>query len=473
MIFNSFQFIWLFPLIFAAYWAVDLKICKGGGKRVANCLLLAVSYGVYAQWSIPYTLILFGITIETYLFARLIENRQAYGRKKYIIWIGVLLSLLPLIVFKYFNFITDAGASALAWIGIDAAPKGLNWVVPLGLSFYTFQALGYLWDVYYQKIKAERNFGDYMLFVAFFPQLLCGPISKAEELLPQIKEKNNFDYVQAVSGMRYLLWGMFLKVVFADRLGIYVDTIYTDPLHFTGSSNLLAAIFYSLQIYGDFAGYSFMALGVARLLGYDIIKNFNRPYFATSVTMFWKRWNISLTRWLTTYIYIPQGGSRRGKIRTYWNIMLTFLVSGIWHGANWTFIIWGLIHGVAQCVEKIFGFNKHEKNKWIVFPRIALTFTIVTFAWIFFRLPSISEGCSVIIHILTFGIPHIHPTTFFHLAIAIPIVIVIESFQEYGGRFFIVLKSKAIIRWTAYIFLFMSVLLFGVLDSGQFIYVSF
>lgn len=389
------------------------------------------------------------------------------------IWFGAVLSLLPLLVFKYFNFITDAGASALAWIGIDTAPSGLNWVVPLGLSFYTFQALGYLWDVYYQKIHAEKNFLDYMLFVAFFPQILCGPISKAEELLPQIKESKKFEYTQAVCGLRYLLWGMFLKVVFADRLGIYVDTIFADPLHFTGSSNLLAAIFYSLQIYGDFAGYSFMALGVAKLLGYDIIKNFNRPYFATSISQFWKRWNISLTRWLTTYIYIPQGGSRKGKIRTYWNVMLTFLVSGIWHGANWTFIFWGMIHGTAQCVEKFIGINKPEKNKWLIFPRVMLTFIVVTFAWIFFRLPSIKLGWDVVNHIFSFGMPHIHRNTFFYLILVIPIVFGIEYIKEYHIKLYRLCMSKSVVRWVSYIFLFMLILWFGVLDSGQFIYVSF
>lgn len=217
MIFNSFQFIWLFPLIFVAYWLLSLTI-KSKSKKVSNWFLLIISYCVYAQWSIPYSFILFGVTLITYLFARIITCKQAYGRKKYLIWSGVLLALLPLLVFKYFNFITSAGASALSWIGIDSAPKGLNWVVPLGLSFYTFQALGYLWDVYYKKIQAERNFLDYMLFVAFFPQILCGPISKAEELLPQIKDNTKFNYYQAVSGLRYLLWGMFLKVVFADRL---------------------------------------------------------------------------------------------------------------------------------------------------------------------------------------------------------------------------------------------------------------
>lgn len=448
---------------------------QGGGKTIANWLLVAISYGVYAQWSIPYTFILFGITLETYSFARLIEYKQAYEKKKYIIWSGVLLALLPLVVFKYFNFITDAGASALAWIGIDVAPKGLNWVVPLGLSFYTFQALGYLWDVYYQKIKAERNFGDYMLFVAFFPQILCGPISKAEELLPQIKANRSFNYQQAVSGLRYLLWGMFLKVVLADRLGIYVDTIYEEYAHYTGTSSLIAAVLYSFQIYGDFAGYSFMALGVAKLLGYDIIKNFNRPYFATSVTMFWKRWNISLTRWLTTYIYIPQGGNRKGKLRTYWNIILTFLVSGIWHGANWTFIFWGLIHGFAQCIEKFFGWNNSDiKSRWKLSIRIATTFAIVTIAWIFFRMPSIGQGFGVLLHILTLGKPFIDVLTLTHSIFALIIVISVDLLLEYKNveikRY---LSKHTVVRWTGYVLLTISILLFGVLNSGQFIYVSF
>lgn len=474
MIFNSFQFIWLFPLIFAVYWVVNqINTPPHRQKKIANATLLAVSYGLYAQWSIPYTFILFGITLCTYAFARLIETRRAYGRKKYIIWSGAILTLLPLLVFKYFNFITDAGASVLAWIGIDSAPVGLNWVVPLGLSFYSFQALGYLWDVYYKKYKAEHNFLDYMLFVAFFPQILCGPISKAEDLLPQIKAYHKFEYAQAVSGCRYLLWGMFLKVVFADRLGIYVDTIYADPLHYSGSSSLLASIMYSFQIYGDFAGYSFMALGVAKLLGYDIIKNFNRPYLATSVSMFWKRWNISLTRWLTSYIYIPQGGSRRGKLHTYWNIMLTFLVSGIWHGANWTFIFWGVIHGLAQCIEKFFGLNNPVKRRWLVLPRIALTFAIVNFAWIFFRLPSISEGFSVIRHVFTFGTPYIHPTTFFHLAFALPVVICVELLREYGNAIWIRLNRCLVVRWIVYLMILIGIIGFGVLDSGQFIYVSF
>lgn len=449
MVFNSFQFIWLFPIIFVVYWTTGFLFKNKGNKKICNILLLVISYGLYAQWDFAYTLILFGITFVTYSFARIIESKEAYGNRKYILTNGVVLSLLPLLVFKYYNFITHAGASALAYIGMDKPLPGLNWVVPLGLSFYTFQALSYLLDVYYKKYKAEHNFIDYMLFVAFFPQILCGPISSASELLTQIKKNHDFDYEKAVSGLKYLLWGMFLKVVLADRLGIYVDTIYADYGHFSGSSSLIAAIFYSFQIYGDFAGYSFMALGVAKLMGYDIIKNFNRPYLATSVSQFWKRWNISLTRWLTTYIYIPLGGNRRGKFRQYFNIIITFLVSGIWHGANYTFIFWGIIHGVAQCIEKYFGWNKDiTTGLWKRLFRIALTFTIVTIGWIFFRMPSIGDGFGVIKHIYTFGTPYIDLLTMAHAVIAFLIVIPIEIMFEYRRRFVGAFISKhTIIRW--------------------------
>ncbi len=472
MIFNSFQFIWLFPLIFFVYW---LTSYLNKGKRVVNYVLLAISYGLYAQWSFPNTLILLGITITTYGFARLIEARQAYGVKKYIVASGITITLVPLLVFKYYNFISDAGASVLEWIGIDGALPGLNWVVPLGLSFYTFQALGYLSDVYYKRIQAERNFADYMLFVSFFPQILCGPISRGSELLPQIKGCKSFNAMQAVSGLRFLLWGMFLKVVLADRLGIYVDTIYEDYSHFSGTSCLMAAIFYSFQIYGDFAGYSFMALGVARLLGYDIIKNFNRPYLATSVSQFWKRWNISLTRWLTTYIYIPLGGNRKGKIRTYFNIIVTFMVSGIWHGANYTFLFWGLIHGVVQCVEKFFGLNKMiSKNTLIHCLRVVLTFIVVTVAWVFFRMPTIADGCNVIVHIFKFGLPYLDFMTLVHSGLALMVVLTFDIIMEFHGeKFKAFIFRHSVLRWCGYLFLTLSLLLFGVLNSGQFIYVSF
>ena len=268
---------------------------------------------------------------------------------------------------------------------------GLNWAVPMGISFFTFQAVGYMLDVYHGRIKAEKCFVDYVLFVSFFPQIASGPISKASELLPQIKKKREFNYEQSVSGLKYLLWGMFLKVVLADRAGIYVDTVFSEYAKFSGLGCFIGSLLYSVQIYADFAGYSLMAVGIAKTLGFDLINNFVRPNFSVSITDFWRRWHISLSRWLKDYVYIPMGGSRCCKLRNYWNIFVTFLVSGIWHGANWTFIVWGIFHGVCQIIEKMFGWNKKEYKGIAKFCRILLTFLIVTIAWTIFRSPSISD----------------------------------------------------------------------------------
>ena len=231
--------------------------------------------------------------------------------------------------------------------------------------------------------------------------MFSGPISKADELLPQIKKEHKFDYNQGVQGLKYLLWGMFLKLVLADRLGLYVDKVAADYMMYNGGTCMLAAVFYSLQIYGDFAGYSLMAIGVAKTLGFDLINNFKRPYFAISITDFWKRWHISLTRWLTQQVYIPLGGSRCGKIKNYWNILVTFLVSGIWHGANWTFIVWGLIHGFVQIVEKALGLNKKDSKGFVRLVRIVVTFSLVTVAWVFFRMPTLGDALRIIGHWFT------------------------------------------------------------------------
>ena len=302
-------------------------------------------------------------------------------RRKRLIWLFAVLSLLPLLVFKYYNFVNESVWSLLSSLGLRYELHGLNWAIPVGISFFTFQAVGYLFDVYYQRIKAEKSIVDYTLFVCFFPQIFSGPISKANELLPQIKEEHKFNYQQGVQGLKFLLWGMFLKLVLADRLGLYVDKVAASYEMYSGGTCVLSAIFYSLQIYGDFAGYSLMAIGVAKTLGFNLINNFNRPYFSVSITDFWRRWHISLSRWLKDYVYIPLGGSRCSKLRNYWNIFVTFLVSGIWHGANWTFIVWGLIHGFAQIIEKALGWNNKESKGFVKLFRIFGTFVLVTVAF--------------------------------------------------------------------------------------------
>ena len=331
-------------------------------------------------------------------------------------------------------------------------------------------------DVYHGRIKAERNFTDYLLFVSFFPQVASGPISKADELLPQIKKSHTFNYTQAVSGLKYLLWGMFLKVVLADRAGIYVDTVFAGYEKYSGLGCELASVLYSIQINSDFAGYSLMAVGIAKTLGFDLINNFNRPYFAASVSEFWKRWHISLTRWLTQQVYIPLGGSRCNKARTYWNILVTFLVSGIWHGANWTFIVWGGIHGVFQIVEKALGWNKKESKGIVKALRIVFTFVVVTVAWVIFRSPTISDAFGLIGQYFTSSgrlIADSSGSQLLYCFMAFLPLLVYELLAEYKPNLYSRLMGHTFVRWAVYLIVFCMIILVGVHDGSSFIYVSF
>ena len=388
-----------------------------------------------------------------------------------------MLGLLPLLIFKYYDFLNNIISDGLATIGLQFSLPGLNWAIPVGISFFTFQAVGYMLDVYHGRVKAEKNFLDYLLFVSFFPQVMSGPISKADELLPQIKKPRTFNYEQGKQGLKYLLWGMFIKLVIADRLGLFVDTVYANYIHYSGSTCFVASIFYTLQIYCDFAGYSLMAVGIARTLGFNLVNNFRRPYLATSITDFWKRWHISLTRWLTQQVYIPLGGSRCSKTRTYWNIFVTFLVSGIWHGANWTFIVWGCMHGVFQIVEKALGWQKYEGTNWAIKAiRICVTFLLVNFAWIFFRMPNLGDAFSMIGQMVTnLGTPNLSDIAF-SVRIVLAMTLTILLFKDIKDEFFssrIRFLDKKVVRWSIYVFLFAMILSYGVLDGGQFIYVSF
>ena len=404
----------------------------------------------------------------------LLGTQQDAKKRKRLVWLFAVLGLLPLLTFKYCNFLNDSITQGLETIGLRFALPGLNWAIPVGISFFTFQAVGYMLDVYHKRMEPERNIVDYILFVSFFPQVTSGPISKADELLPQIKNPHKFDYLQAVSGLKYLLWGMFLKVVLADRAGIYVDTVFSEYQKFSGIGCGLASVLYSIQIYADFAGYSLMAVGIAKTLGFNMINNFNRPYFSVSITDFWRRWHISLSRWLKDYVYIPLGGSRCGKLRNYWNIFITFLVSGIWHGANWTFIFWGIIHGVCQIVEKIFGWNKKNYSGFAKAGRILLTFVLVTLAWVVFRSPSIESAFSLMGRYFTINGTHIASgSTLVYVFVALLPLVLYETLKEFSPKVYDMWANKRVIRWLAYVTLFCMILLVGVLDSSSFIYVSF
>lgn len=480
MIFNSFQFVWLFPIIFCGYYFLNWLLgYKFDQTRVANALLIFISYGLYMQWNPQYALVLLGVTAITYFSALFIDKHKAYGRKKYLIYYGCLLALLPLLIFKYTDFVLSSICDILR----TGSTIELNLIAPIGISFFTFQAVGYLFDVYYQRSPVEKNWWNYMLFVCFFPQILSGPISKANELLPQIKMKREFSYGQAVDGLKWLLWGMFMKTVFADRIGIYVDTIFDNYQHLSGLSCVLGATLYSLQIYGDFAGYSFMAVGVGKLMGFDLINNFKRPYLASSITEFWKRWHISLTRWLTYNVYIPLGGNRCSKLKQYLNILVTFLVSGVWHGANWTFIVWGCAHGLLQVVEKVLGLDPKGKLSasrlllWLKPIRIVTTFILISLVWIFFRMPTLDDACSYITRIFTDcsdSIAQISPSALVFIVIAILVVGIKDVMDEFAPQQYTILNNKyTIIRWLGYVGILLLIMLCGVFDAGSFIYVNF
>lgn len=412
------------------------------------------------------------------------SNSSNVSRKKTLCWCFALLGLLPLLVFKYYNFLNDSLTSVLESAGLHFALPGLNWAIPVGISFFTFQAVGYLLDVYHNRVPAEKNFLDYALFVSFFPQVTSGPISTTKDLMPQFKTPHTFKYDRGRDGLKMLLWGMFLKCVVADRLGMYVDTVYTNYEHFSGLNCFIASVFYTIQIYGDFAGYSLMAIGIAKTIGFDLINNFNRPYFATSITEFWKRWHISLTRWLTTHVYINLGGNRCSKVRQYWNIMVTFFVSGLWHGANWTFIVWGAIHGLLQIIEKALGIDpkgKHFETLETLKPlkpfRIAVTFLLVNFAWVFFRMPTITDAVGVIGRMFTsFGgqaiLDKAENSQKLFTFVALMAFICVEVWQEYLRKR-IRLFDNRYARFAIYVCLFCMILCMGVLDASSFIYVSF
>lgn len=471
MIYNSFFFIVCFPLIFLLYYLIPAKYQKG-----RNLYLLVVSYLLYINWKPVYALILLGVTGITYLSAMQIDRKREHSKK--IMIIGVIVGLIPLLFFKYFNFINEQVYALLSMVGLRYELQGLNWAIPIGISFFTFQAIGYVWDVYYKKINAERDFLTYALFISFFPSILSGPINKASLVIPQLKNlRPYFDYAKAVEGLRMILWGMFMKVVVADRMGLYVDTVLPNYMNYTGVTCFAASIFYTIQIYGDFAGYSLMAIGVGKTLGFELTENFRRPYFAVSVTDFWRRWHISLSTWLKDYVYIPLGGSRCSKIRNYWNIFVTFLVSGIWHGANWTFIVWGIWHGLFQIVEKMLGQQKCDYGWFGKSIKIVVTFLLVNFAWIFFRMPTLTDACGVIGRIFDFSLPKTFfsdsMTTMFFMVLGIAILLFKEILDEFSP----VMKARIMrpfwLRWGAYVVILSLILLAGVLGSDQFIYANF
>lgn len=467
MLFNSLHFLFFFPIVCVIYFILP-------SLRTRNLFLLLASYYFYMNWEPVYALLLFTSTIITYLAALGIGHcSERRGKRLYLVG-SLVLNLGILFLFKYYNFMAENISDLLVRLGISAQMPEFTLLLPVGISFYIFQALGYSIDVYRGNTPVEKNFFTYALFVSFFPQLVAGPIERSTNLLPQFKQKHYFSYENVMSGIRLMLWGYFLKLVLADRCALYVDPIFNNVSYHNGGSFLLASLFFPFQIYGDFAGYSLTAIGAAKVMGFNLKENFRRPYFATTVTDFWRRWHISLSTWFRDYVYIPMGGNRVSSARCYKNILITFIVSGIWHGANWTFIIWGAIHGILQCIEKLLGWNKKQ---WKIHGKVihwALTFCIVCLAWIFFRANTISDAFTVIKGIFTnLDIPYMRVADFLAIALALTIVFIKEIIDEHDLKIRISESPVWIVRHMYIVGMIAFIILLGVLNGDQFIYFQF
>lgn len=398
MLFNTTQFVFLFAAICLLYYIIP--------DRIRTFYLLVVSYVFYAMWNPLHVPFLFAMTLFTYLAGRIIEKKHNKGGFAFIL----VVLFAPLAVLKYYNFFAQGFGSLLGLLHIHATIPQLDVVTPIGLSFYSFMAGGYLIDVWKGKIKSERSLLSVMLFLSFFPAQVAGPISRAGSLIPQFSEKHRFNWDGVMTGLTYMLWGYVQKSVIGDNIKPIVDEIYGQYETAPGIHLLIAVFLYSMEIYCDFAGYSNLALGAGKVLGYDLIQNFDAPYYAGTVAGFWRRWHISLTKWFTDYIYIPLGGSRRGRLRQYCNIMIVFLVSGLWHGAGLNFVVWGALNGIYQIIGKItmplrdkicgaLDVNRNAFSHRLL--KTGFTFSLISFSWIFFRMPTLKSALGLCRHIVT------------------------------------------------------------------------
>lgn len=404
MLFNSIPFAIFLPVVFAIHWLLPHKY--------RWVLLLAASYYFYMSWNARYLVLILFTTAVSYAAGILLEREASGSRKRWILGTGTVLCLGVLVVFKYFNFLSESAAFVLSKFSIPLHPVTLQLILPVGISFYTFQTLGYVIDVYRGDSPAEHHFGYYATFISFFPQLVAGPIERTSNLLPQIRKERSFDYEQAMYGARLILWGLFKKMAVADVVAPYVDLVYEAPTAYQGFDLLAVVLFFSIQIYCDFSGYSDIAIGSAKLLGIDLMTNFRSPYFSDSIRGFWDRWHISLSTWFRDYVYIPLGGNRCGRLRQRCNLLITFLVSGMWHGANWTFAAWGLIHGTARLAEDVAGsfLSRIRGNRIGKVLMTMLVFVFCNLAWVFFRAETFGDARYVLTHLFT-GIQQ--PATFF------------------------------------------------------------
>jgi alginate O-acetyltransferase complex protein AlgI len=476
MLFNSFSFALFIPVVFILYWFVANKQLK-----YQNALLFVASYFFYACWDWRFMFLLLFSTLLDYITGLKMEDNP--DKKKMWFWLSVIINLGLLAVFKYYNFFVDSFSSLLSMLGLNINTSTLDIILPVGISFYTFHGLSYVIDIYYDRIKAEKNFIDYAVFVSFFPLLVAGPIERATHLLPQVKKERTFNYDMAVSGLRLIMWGLFKKIMIADRLAVFVDKAYGDIPATDGITATTATIFFAFQLYLDFSGYSDIAIGLGKLLGFDLLVNFKRPYFSTSFGEFWKRWHISLSSWFRDYVYLPLGGSQGGKGKTIRNILIIFAISGLWHGASWNFVIWGILNALFMILLDPF-LNKIQSNGLgaRIFKGLFITISW-TASLIFFRAQTFTEAFSMFSNIgfsksenlVKFGLNAVEMKLAFYL---IAILLLIELMIERNESFISNLwqKMPSFVRWIFYILIVLSIVFYGQYGNGNehsFIYFQF
>ncbi|WP_190810943.1 MBOAT family protein [Flagellimonas sp. S3867] len=485
MIFNSLEFAIFLPVVFILYWYVFNKNLKH-----QNLLILASSYLFYGWWDWRFLSLIIFSTMADYLIGTALVKQEKQNARKVLLWTSIFVNLGFLGFFKYYNFFLDNFVSAFTFFGSELNANSLNIILPVGISFYTFQTLSYTIDVYKRKLEPEQDFVAFAAFVSFFPQLVAGPIERATNLLPQFPVKRKFSYSKAADGMRQILWGLFKKVVIADNCAEFANMIFNGSENYSGSMLVLGALFFTFQIYGDFSGYSDIAIGTSRLFGFNLKRNFAYPYFSRDIAEFWRRWHISLSTWFRDYLYIPLGGSRGGTSMKIRNTFIIFIVSGFWHGANWTFIVWGALNAIYFLPLLLT--NKNRNNLEVVakgklLPSIkevwamSTTFTLTVLAWIFFRAENLGHALTYISDIFSstlFTIPEFDRYLGFKVVLIFTLLIfflIIEWMgreNEYAIEGLRVRMNKRVYRWSFYLIIWSFIFIFSG-NEQEFIYFQF
>lgn len=479
MLFNSFAFFVFLPIVFVIYWALRNNL------KAQNLFVLASSYVFYGWWDWRFLALIFVSSIADYSLGILLDKETQQRKRKLYLTASIIVNIGILGFFKYFNFFIDAFSSLISSFGLEPNLPSLQIILPVGISFYTFQTLSYTIDIYKRKIEPTKDVIAFFAFVSFFPQLVAGPIERAKNLIPQFLRKRTFDVYAASDGMRQILWGFFKKIVIADNAAVFVNDIFANYPDHSGGTLFIGAVLFGFQIYGDFSGYSDIAIGTARLFGFNLMQNFAFPYFSRDIAEFWRRWHISLSTWFRDYVYIPIGGSRVVRWKQFRNVLVIFIVSGFWHGANYTFLAWGTAHALMFIPLLVTNNNrKHTKDietkefirNPLILLKVLVTFTLVTLAWVFFRAPTITDASHYLQIVFTslfegytLKANMLREPVFYGI-----IVMLIFEWWHRKEKFGLQIKSwPLVLRWGTYISIAFFIFLFGKFNQTEFIYFAF